>query len=802
MHISRSAVRALTHRPWVTLTAILTIALGIGTNVTIFSVVNDVLLRPLPFRDPDRLVWISSFHPDRGRYAKSSGFDFNHWRDRAELFDSVEAYWDRSYTLTGTDQPEALVGWQFTPNLFSTLGVTPTLGRTFVSEDGLPGRDNVVVLSDALWRRRFNAAREVVGTTMQLDGQSYTIVGVMPPDFRYPYAIAQLWTPLTLSNAWRDDRKQRALRVIARLHDGVTRARAGAELARLSDRLAREYPDTHAGWTVAVRSLRDFYTADVDRLLWTLQATALILLLIAASNVASLILVRASGRRREMMIRVALGASRANLLRQHLAEGFILAFFGTVGGLVLATWGTQLLPKLLATRITSFSMPASGLGWIDIRVLVVTIATMTVTGVLFGVMPFLQSAAGLMQADTRGATADSRTLTLRNSIVVTQIALSVLLLIGAGLLVRSFVQLQSRSFGFRTDGVITAQLLLPGDSYSADPQAAALQNAAFLNALVTRVAALPGVEAAAAINTLPLTGFNALRPYGRQGESLQERFTEFRVVTPDYFRAMSIPLRRGRVFDDRDRIGSPPVVIVNEIVARQLWPDIDPVGQMLMIGDGLTASPKQVVGVVADTRHHDLARDPEPEVYRPAYQASWPFFGLVVRTGTSVERLEKPLRAAAVDLDKNVPINSVRPFAELADTTWAWRRSSMALMIIFALSACLLAFIGVYSVMAYSVTQRSREIGIRIALGASPNRVARGVVRQGALLTGTGLSIGIGLAAALSSLVASLLFGITPLDPLTFTSVALVTACSSLLATAMPAIMASRVDPTIALKAE
>jgi putative ABC transport system permease protein len=244
------------------------------------------------------------------------------------------------------------------------------------------------------------------------------------------------------------------------------------------------------------------------------------------------------------------------------------------------------------------------------------------------------------------------------------------------------------------------------------------------------------------------------------------------------------------------------VVIVNEIVARRLWPDIDPVGQMLMIGDGLTASPKQVVGVVADTRHHDLAREPEPEVYRPAYQASWPFFGLVVRTGMSVERLEKPLRAAAVDLDKNVPINSVRPFAELAGTTWAWRRSSMALMIIFALSSCLLAFIGVYSVMAYSVTQRSREIGVRIALGASPNTVARGVVRQGALLIGTGLSIGIGLAAALSSLVASLLFGITPLDPLTFSSVALVTACSSLLATAMPAIMASRVDPTIALKAE
>jgi predicted permease len=802
MRTARTAIRSLTRRPWFTLTAIVTIAVGIGTNVTIFSVVNSVLFRPLPYRDPEGLVWISSFHPDRGRYAKSSGFDFNNWKTRSDLFSEVGAYWDRGFTITGTDQPEALVGWELTPNLFSMLGVTPVLGRTLVPEDALPGRTSVVVLSDGLWRRRFNASAGVVGTTVQLDGGTYTIVGVMPPTFKFPYSIAQLWSPLSLSTSALADRKQRALRVVGRLKGGITRERAGAELETISHQLARQYPDTHAGWTVAVRPLHEFYTGDVSQLLWILQGTAAILLLIAASNVASLVLVRASGRQRETAVRVALGASRADLLRLHLAEGFALALSGAIVGLLLAVWGTQLVATLLASRLGSVPIPETPLGWIDVRVLVVAVLTMTAIGVVFGLIPLARSHAGALQTGGRGASADRRTVILRSAIVSSQVALSVVLLVGAGLLVRSLMQLQSRTFGFRTDGVVTAQFLLPRDRYLPGPQAADLRSAVFLNSLVDRIAALPGVEAAAAINTLPLTGSNALRPYGRPGEELQQRFTEFRIVTPDYFRAMAIPIRRGRAFNDNDRPGAAQVVIVNETVARRLWPGADPVGQTLMVGDGLTPSPREVVGVVGDTRHHDLAREPESEVYRPAYQAYWPFFGLVVKTETPADRFEKPLRAVAAEIDKSVPLSAIKPLAALADSTWEWRRSSMALLTLFAAAACFLAFVGVYGVMAYSVAQRSREIGVRIALGASPSEVARRVLRQGAVLTGAGLAIGVVLSAVLAGTLARLLFGVAPRDPLTFGLVAGVTTVSSLLATALPAVMAARVDPTVALKTE
>lgn len=794
----RIARRALGRSPWFTAMAILTIALGVGTNTAIFSVVNRVLFRPLPYHDPDRLVWISTWHPERGRYSKSSGWDYDVWKNRTEIFEAVEAYWDHAFTLTGTEHPEVLVGWQFTPNLFSMLGATAALGRTFVPQDGQPGRDNVVVLSDALWRRRFNAAPDVVGSELQIDGRSYTIVGVMPPTFTHPFPGTQLWSPLATSNALLQDRRLHPLRVVARLREGVSRERAEAELVAIAQQLARDFPDTHAGWTVSVRPLRDFYIGDVSPLLWVLQGTAFILLLIAASNVASLLLVRASGRQRETAVRVALGAGRMDLFRQHLAEGLTLALAGTAGGLLVAFWGAQLIPRLLATRLPGSLLPDTAAGWIDTRVVVAIAGVTLVIGVLFGMTPLLRrpaALAGSLQAGSRGTTGDRRTRILRNAIVTSQIALSVALLIGAGLLVRSFARLQSRSFGFRTDGVVTAQLQLPRDRYRTTEQ-----SAAFLNHLVAGVAALPGVEAAAVVNTLPLTGSNALRPHNLPGESTQERMAEFRIVSPGYFRAMAIPLRRGRVFDDRDRIGSQDVIIVNETAARRLWPGVDPVGQTLFVPDGLTPSPKVVVGVVGDTRHHDLARDPEPEIYRPAYQAYWPFFGLVVRTQAPPELLERSLRDVAADLDRGVPLSAVQAFNALADTTWAWRRSSMALLSVFAGAALFLAFVGVYGVMAYSVAQRSREIGVRMALGARPTDVARTVLTQGALMTGVGVSVGLVLAAALTGLLGTLLFGVRPLDLVTFAVVSVVAAGAGMLASAMPALAAARVDPTVALK--
>jgi putative ABC transport system permease protein len=798
--VLRTLGRTLFHSPWFATAAILTMALGIGTNAAIFSVLNRIVFWPLPYSQPHELVWIASLHAERGQYSKSSAWDYASWAQRSSTFDAVGAYWDRPYTFTGSDRPEAMSGWQFTPNLFLLLGADAARGRTFLPEDGLPGRDNVVVLGDSLWRRRFNADPSIVGRSVELDGRSHTVIGIMPRDFAHPFPGAQLWTPLTVSADLLADRKQRAVRVIARLRDGVTREHAAAELSALSLQQASDFPDTHAGWTTAVRPIRELYAGDAPKLLWMLQATALILLLIAASNVASLVLVRATGKQRELAVRVALGATRANLLRHQLVEGLALATLGGAAGLLLALWGTQAIAALLATQLGRFSLPDTPAGWLDLRVLGVTAIATMIAGVVFGLVPLLRRFGGIadaLQSGGRGSTGSRGTRVLRHAIVAGQIALSVSLLVGAGLLVRSFMSLQNRSFGFQTDQVVTAQLVLPRDRF-----ATPAQSVGFLEQLVSNLAALPGVDAAAVINTLPLTGFNAMRPYNLPGQPPQERFTEFRIVTPGYFRAMSIPIRRGRTFDDRDRSGAPEVVVINETVAHRLWPGSDPVGQTLMVPDMLTPSPKVVIGVVGDTRHHDLSRNPEPEVYRPAYQAYWPFFGVVVRTQTDPALMERSIREAAARLDRGVPISDVRPFDELAAQTWAWRRSSMAILALFAGAACLLAFVGVYGVMAYNVRQRSREIGVRLALGARPADVARLILSQGTLLTGLGIAIGLAISAASARALSAWLFGVTPLDPMTFALVVVVTAAAGLLASAAPAWTAARVDPTIALRSE
>ena len=795
-----ATVRSLRRNPWFAATAFLTLALGLGAAVSIFTVVNRVLLAPLPYSHPDRLVWISTWNKDRGQYSKSSGFDFNVWKQQTDTFDAVEAYWDRAYTITGTSRPEGLAGWQFTAGLFSLLGTPPAAGRTFLPDEGQPGRDAVVVLSDDLWRRRFDARSTIVGDSIELDGRAHTIVGVMPPTFAHPYPNAQMWTPVELSSAALADRKQRPYRVVARLRDGVSRERAEVELRAIAERLAREHPETHEGFSVAVRPLRDFYVGDTRPLLWVLQGTACVLLLIAVSNVASLLLVRDASRQRETAVRLALGASRLHLLKQHLAEGLALAVCGGAGGLLLALWGTQLLPRLLATRLRTTALPDAVAGWIDARVLIATVITVVVVGVMFGVTPLLRRTDGLsgaLRSGSRGATGDRRTQLQRQAIVTAQIALTVLLLVGAGLLIRSFSRLQQRSFGFETNGVITAQLLLPRDRY-----ASTQQSGAFLDQLVANVSALPSVASAAAVNTLPLTGSNALRPHGLPGQPPQERFAEFRIVTSDYFATMAIPIRRGRVFDTRDRSGSEPVIVVNETAARRLWPGVDPVGQTLMVPDFMKLEPRQVIGVVGDTRHHDLARDPEPEIYRPASQAYWPFFGLVVRTHTTTEGFERALRDAAARADAAVPVSAVQPLAALADTTWAWRRSSMLLLVGFAAAACLLAFVGVYGLMAFGVAERSREIGVRVALGARPSDVARSILTQAATLTGVGTALGLALAGLVGSVLGTLLFGVTSLDPPTFVGVAIVCAGAGLLASALPAMTAARVDPTAALKGD
>jgi putative ABC transport system permease protein len=402
-----------------------------------------------------------------------------------------------------------------------------------------------------------------------------------------------------------------------------------------------------------------------------------------------------------------------------------------------------------------------------------------------------------LRSSGRGSTGDRRTRFLRHTIVTTQIALSVFLLVGAGLLIRSFVRLQDRSFGFRTEDVMTAQLVLPRDRF-----ATPAETGQFLNQLLSGIAALPGVESTGVINTLPLTGFNALRPYNRPGRPPEERFAEFRIVSPGYFKTMDIALRSGRVFEHRDRLGAMDVTVINESAARRLWPGENPVGQTLMVSDFMNPKPMTVIGVVGDTRHHDLARDPEVEIYRPADQTYWPFFGLVVRSHVAPESLERSIRAVGATIDRNVPLSAFKAMDDLASTTWAWRRSSMALLSLFAGAAALLAFVGVYSVMAHNVSARSREIGVRLALGARPADIARAVVSQGAALTFTGTLVGLVLSALIGSVLGALLFGVQAIDALTFSAVTIIAVIAGMLATGVPAITAARVDPTVALRGE
>jgi putative ABC transport system permease protein len=797
----RTSIRAFLRTPWFTATAISAVAIGIGANLTVFSVVSRVLLAPLPYRDADRLVWIATWHTEQSRYSKTAGFDYDAWRQRTELFESIDLWWDRPFNITGTDRPESLIGQQFTPGLFAALGMPAALGRTLVAGDGQPGREQVVVLSDRFWKRRFGGRPDIVGATLELDGQSFTIAGVMPLSFHHPNTVTDVWVAATLSRAMLDDRKQRGFRVVARLRDGIDRARVEAELRTLAEQHARSFPDTHQGFTVSVRPLRELYVGDsASRLLWIVQGTAAILLLIASANVASLVLVRASSRQRETAVRLALGASRGGLLRQHLVEGLLLAGTGGALGLLIAAWGAHALPGLLASAggVTWNNVEA---GWLDRRVLLFALAAAIGAGITFGVTPLFRGTGGIgasLRSGSRGATSDRRTRVLQQLIVTGQIALSVVLLVGAGLLVRSFQRLHDRSFGFEPDGIVTAQIGLPRDRFATTEQTAAI-----LDRLVAGMNRLPGVEAAAAINTLPLTGFNALRPYFLPGRRPpQDRFSEFRIVTPDYFRTMRIPLRRGRYFDERDRAGSEEVVIVNETTARRMWPDADPVGQTLVVPDFLTPTPRTVVGVVGDTRHHDLAKEPEPEVYRPAAQTYWPFFGLVIRTGTPADAMERSIADAAARVDRGVPVTAIRALSSLAEGTMAWRRSSMALLTLFAVAASLLAFVGVYSVMAYSVQSRVREIGVRLALGAKPSDVARGIVTQGAGLAAGGLTIGLVVAVAAGGVLRTWLFGVTAIDPVTFTAVSAIVGGAGLLASTMPALTATRVDPTDALRSE
>ncbi|HKQ80189.1 MAG TPA: ABC transporter permease [Blastocatellia bacterium] len=800
----RFGARMLVKQPGFTLIAIFTLALGIGANTAIFSVVNAVLLRPLPYSEPDRLVQVWEPKPQSNRWSDWVSYpDFRDWRERNTVFDEIGACRTRAFNLTGGESPESLAGAYVSAGLFTVLGVKPILGRTFLDEEDRPGANHVAVISHGLWQRRFGADPGIVGKTIQLDGESHVVVGVMPPEFKFHWLKMQrgweseIWIPHG-PHSELQDRGSHNFRVVARLKRGVTIGQAQANMDAVARGVAERDPG-HEGMGAKVMSLQRKVTEDAQPALLLLSAAIGLVLLIACGNVANLLLAQGDARRHETAIRGALGASPARLVRQSLTESIMLGLLGGGAGLLLAFLAIQFIIKL------GPDIPRLDQTGIDPRVLSVTLCLSLLTGLLFGTIPALRSSGvdindtlkrggkGVIWRDGAG---------LRSFLLVGEMALALTLLVGAGLLIRSFLQLQSVEAGFDTSRVLKGLMMLPEKQYPISSQ-----QARFIRQAVERLQALPEVETAAASTVLPLYGndsgtFNVEgQPAWQPGKSVV--YAERPKITPDYFRLVGIRLLQGRSFTWADNENSPEVAIVNEGMARRYWPGEDAIGKRVTIDerDGWPVW-RQIVGVVNDVKHDGLTGPARPHIYIPMMQLTYPGAILAVRAKGDPAALADTIRREVAALDRNQPLIGVETMEKVVSDSVADRRFQMTLLAIFAAVALILAATGVYSVMATAVARRTHEIGIRLALGAQPHNVLRLVVGQGMKPAMAGVGIGLAAAFGLTRLIRGLLFGVSALDPLTFIAVALLLAAVALIACYIPARRAMRVDPLTALRSE
>ena len=805
----RYALRALRKSPGFTLVAALTLALGIGANSAIFSVVYGVLLRPLPYRDADRLVTVNHLYPSlKGLEAGVSAPGFVDYRDRSRVFAgvAVQAGWQPS--LTGRGDPERLTGSRVSGQFFSTLGVGAALGRTLRPDEDQPGRENVVVLSDGFWRRRFGGDRAAIGQTLTLDGVPHEVVGVMPPTFRdYFVRPAELWRPIALTaEQITGGRTNEWLTLTARLRPGVTAEQAQAEMRTLAEQLKRQYPEAFpADWSLAVASLRDKGTGGVRPALLVLFGAVGLVLLIACANVANLLLARAAGRAREVAVRTALGAQRGRIVRQLLTESVVLALGGGALGLLLAQFGVQALGAF-SQAAAGAAGPAEPVG-LDAPVLLFALALSVGTGLLFGLAPALQAAGGGLQQSLReggrGAAGDRAAQLVRRGLIVAEVALALMLLAGAGLLVKSFTRLLGVDPGFDPRNVLTATVALPAAGYASDTQ-----RVAFFDELLPRIAAIPGVQAVGASSGLPLTGSGWTQSFDAEGyqppAGQPSPWGEFKVITPGYPQVMRVPLVRGRGFTEQDGPGAPAVALVDEELVRRYWPGQDPIGKRLDFGT--TASGRrrllEVVGVLRHVRQQGLDDDARVQVYVPHKQRGLDRMSLVIRTAGDPLQVVPLVRAAVQQVDRDQPIADVRTMDALLAESVGQRRLSTVLLALFAGVALALACIGLYGVTAYAVTQRTREIGVRMALGAAGSQVVGAFVRDGLRLTALGLALGLAGAVAGGRLIASQLYEVEPTDPVTLGATAATLAVVAALASYLPARRATRVDPIAALRAE
>jgi putative ABC transport system permease protein len=811
----RYSLRMLVKSPGFTVVAVIALTLGIGANTAIFSVINAVLLRPLPFDEPERLVNVWETRPQRGIKQNVVAYpNFADWRDQNDVFDRIAASYISDFTLTGDDNPERLQCGIVSSDLFPLLGAQPLVGRVFLPEDDKSGAPLTVILGYDLWKQRYNSDPGIIDSSITLNNTAYTVIGVMPENFQFPVRNdpVDLWTTFAkdltpvAGKSIAERRVEHFLRVIARLKPGVTIQQAQTTMETIAARLSEKYPDTNANWGVSVSPALEDLVGKVRATLLILMGAVGCVLLIACANVSSLLLARATTRHKEMAIRAALGASRLRVIRQLLTESAVLAIVGGLLGLVVALWGTSELVAL-----SGEGLPRAGQIGIDMRVLGFTMLLAIFTSVLFGLVPAIHSSKTdlneALKEGGRGSSDGARRNRLRSVLVTAEVAIAVVLLVGAGLLLQSLWRLQRVDTGLNHNNVMTAEIGLPLVKYKTQ------QQGDFYHRLRERLVSLPGVESASAVYPLPLKTSRisiAFEIEGRPVPRSERPSADFRVVSLDYFRTMGIQLVNGRDFNERDHYNAPGVVIINELFAERFFPGEDPISKRILPGisfePGKAPALREIVGVVRNVKHLGLNKDFTPEYYVLHEQMPYNYMVLVVKTAGDPNSLVGAVRDEVGSMDKDLPLYNIRTMDEYLSLSITQPRLIAMLLAIFAGLALALTAIGLYGVVSYYVAQRTHEIGVRMALGAKPADVLRLVVMQSMTLAVAGVIIGLAgtfiLTRVLASIISDLLFGIGASDPLTFLVIALIIIGVALAACFVPARRATEVDPMVALRYE
>lgn len=804
----RFAVRSLTKHRGLTGIAVITLALGIGANTAMFSVINAVLIRALPYHEPDRLVTIWEESPERGLYEMPVSFaNLRDWVDQTQTLQQISAYTFTNLNLTGAGEPARLDAVRCSSNLFSLVGAAPLLGRSFLPEEEQEGTHRVVILSHAVWQSRFGSDSGIIGRSLTLNNQSYTVVGVMRPGFQFPVGFGYLgkvlndptalYVPLAPGSS-ELRRGNYSFFALGRLKPGVTIDQARTEMSMIESRLEQQYPEGNTGIGISLLSTQEQTVKGIRPVLLVLLGAVAFMLLIACANIANLLLARAASREKEIAIRATLGASRTHILRLLMTEGLILSLVGGCLGLLLAVWGTEALIALAPDNIPRLNEVG-----VDARVFGFTLVVSLVTGIIFGLIPAFHAVKldlneGLKEGSrgSAGSIAGKRT---RNALVAVEVAIAMVLLIGAGLMIKSFLRLQQTNLGFDPENVLAVTFSLSSARYPENRE-----QAAFFQEALERVRSLPGVISAAATTGLPLTldiSGSDFRIEGRpEPKAGEEMLINTRSVSPHYFQTLGISLTKGRDFSDRDNSVAPAAAIINDDLARVYFPGEDPIGKRITFDEGVSWI--SIVGVIGDVKQLGLDSTTQPEVYFPYLQIASPEMSLVVRTASNPLNLVAAVKSQIQAIDKDLPTDDAKTMQQLLTESMSGRRFNMLLLTVFGVVALVLAIVGIYGVMSFTVRQRTHEIGIRVAVGAQPRDVFRMVIGQGMILTMIGIAFGMLAAFGLTRLMTTMLFDVEPTDPATFVIIVVLLMGSALVACYIPSRRATKVDPLVALRYE